>query len=160
MTTLDAAGALTLVDLLGTALAVAGSLAGTRALIMYLRVIRKARKFRAHMEEEQSQNTKSLKGTLRGCRKAIEAARGLEDKEACFRSLGALSITLQGAMSRYEAHIAHDARHSVQLLSLLLLDAATVGHEESIGMLEAASAHIAIMLKGARPPPVDPRPDA
>ncbi|MDD9808375.1 MAG: hypothetical protein EB824_02510 [Thaumarchaeota archaeon S15] len=159
MTPADAAVALAFLNIVGTALAVAGSIAGAIALVRFATTIKSARRFRAHMMEEHSQNTKSLKGTLRGCRKAIRTVIALKDREAYFRSLGALSITLQGAMSRYEAHISHDARHSVQLLSLLLLDATTVGHEESADMLKTASTHISIMLKGIRSPPMDPRPD-
>jgi len=159
MTPLDAAGAFTALDLVGTGLAVAGSIAGSIALYKFFTTLGKARKYRKHVREEQSHNTKSLRGTLRGCRKTMARVRGIEDEESYFRSLGALAVTLEGAMSRYEAHIDHNARKSVQILSLLLLDAATVGRQESDEMLKAASAHIGKLLMGARPPPVDPRPD-
>lgn len=160
MTPQEAIGPLALLDLAGTALAVAGSIAGAIALFKFSTTVGKIRKYKSHAREEQSQNTMSLRGTLLGCRKTIDTVRGLEDGEAYFRSIIALSITLQGAMTRYEAHIAHKARHSVRLLSLLLLDATTASHKESTDMLRAARMHIGIMLRNTGPPPADPRPDA
>lgn len=160
MTPPDVVGPIALLDLAGTALAVAGSIAGAIALFKFFTTVGRVRRYKAHARDEQSQNTKSLRGTLLGCRKAIDTARDLESREAYFRSIIVLSITLQGALTRYEAHIAHDARHAARLLSLLLLDATTVGHKESSDMLRAAHRHIGIMLQNIRPPPADPRPDA
>lgn len=158
MTALDAAGALSVLDLAGTGLAVAGSVAGTRALVMYIKTIRGARRFREHAAEEQSQNMLSLKGTLSGCRETIATVLSIDDREDYFRSLGALSLTLQGALSRYEAYVGHGARESVQTLTMLLLDASTSGRPESHRCLRMASAHIDLMLAEVRPPPADPRP--
>lgn len=119
----DVAGPLALLDLAGTALAVAGSIAGAIALFRFFTTVGRIRRYKGHVRDEQSQNTKSLRGTLLGCREAIDTARGLESREAHFRSIVVLSITLQGALTRHETHIAHNARHTVRLLSLLLLDA-------------------------------------
>lgn len=159
MTAPGAAGVFTVLDLIATGLTVAGSIAGPIALYKFFKTWGKTREYRSHVGEEQSQNTKSLKGILRGCRRTMVRVRGIEDEEACFRSLGALATTLEGAISRYEAHIGHDARKSVQMLSLLLLDAATVGRPESVEMLKTASTRIGRLLGGAASPPVDPRPD-
>lgn len=122
-----------------------------RALALYrlFTTLEKAREHGAHAKEGQSQNAQSLRGALRGCRKTMPRMRGIGDGEAHSRSPGAPAITPGGAMARHGANIDHKARKSVQVLPLLLPDAATVGHQESAGMPKAASTHIGVLLGGA-----------
>jgi len=141
----------------GAIIAIAGSVSGTIALIKSVAIFKKTRKFKAYMEEERSRNTESLAGILRVCRDTIAHALLAPDAEAYFRSLAAVSLTLQTSLFRYEGHIAHDARFLVPLMLRELLDASTVGHRHSARMLRAASGKVGILLDHIKSPPADPR---
>ncbi|MDD9826545.1 MAG: hypothetical protein OXU86_07245 [Thaumarchaeota archaeon] len=71
----------------------------------------------------------------------------MKDKEQYYRSLGALSLTLTNALTRYEIHVRQDARQAISDMSLLLLDTATHEHAESIKLLENVQAIVEMPLE-------------
>lgn len=149
--------ALEAIEPYGSIIAIAGSISGTIALIRSAALFKKTREFRAHMETERPRNTVSLAGILRACRDTIAHALLVPDSEAYFRSLAAISLTLQTSLFQYEGHIAHNARFLVPILLRELLDASTVGHLHSIKMLSAVSSQVGILLDSIRSPPEGPR---
>lgn len=150
-------GALEAIEPYGIIIALAGSISGTAALVKSAVVFKKTRDFKAYMAKERSRNEESLGGVMRVCRDIIDKAIAAPDGETYFRSLSAISLTLQTSLFRYEEHIAHDARRQVPVLLRQLLDASTVGRPHSIKMLRAASLQIKTLLDSVVSPPADPR---
>lgn len=149
--------ALEAIEPYGSIIAIAGSVSGTIALIRSAAAFKKTREFRAHMDAERSSDTESLAGILRACGDTIAHALLVTDPEAYFRSLAAISMTLQASLFRHGGHIAHDARPLVPDLLRVLLDASTVGHRRSTMMLRTASRQVETLLDNIQSPPADPR---
>jgi len=159
MTAGEIAGALELLERLGTPLAIAGAVSGTMALIKSITTLRRTREFRAHMERERSHNKASLLGALRGCRDTISTMLGMRDADVYYRSLAAVSRMIQGPLLQHEAYVAHDARRLVPAVLTQLMDASTVGHRKSTVMLRVARRQVGNLIRNIDVPPVDPRHD-
>lgn len=131
---------------LNPALSIAGSLTSIAALGMAIFAIQRAFAHSARMKREHAKNAVILRRTLDGCRATISRILKMADGEQYFRALGALSSTLNDTLARYETCVREEARQSISDMSLLLLDAATNGHAESIRLLESAHAMVEMLL--------------
>lgn len=149
-------GALEILERLGTPLAIAGAASGTAALIKSIATLKRTREFKAHMDAERSHNTVSLADTLLACDETIARALAMRDREAYFRALGTITLTLQGSLSQYGEYVAHGARSLVPDLITLLLDASAADHHMPARALCAVSLQVRALLKGIAPPPADP----
>lgn len=132
---------------LNPALAIVGSLTSIAALGMAIFAIQRSLAHASRMKKEHAKNTAFLKHTLDGCHKTISRVLKMKDKEQYYRSLGALSLTLTNALTRYEIHVRQDARQAISDMSLLLLDTATHEHAESIKLLENVQAIVEMPLE-------------
>lgn len=150
------ADALAPLEPLGLPLALAGSASGIAALFKSLATLQKTREFKAHMKRERFHNKESLVGILRGCRITIAKMLDMPDADMYYRSLAAVSHTLQGPLLRYEEYIAHDTRRLVPALLTQLLAASAVKHRRSTEMLRVASRHVGTLPKSINAPPPNP----
>lgn len=151
------ADALEALEQVGALIAIAGSASGLFALYRSATALKKTREFRAYMERERSHNKESLAGVLRGCRDTIPKVLSMRDEEMYYRSLAAVSHTLQGPLLRHEEYIAHRARRFVPALLTQLLAASTARHRRSTAMLRVAHRQVGVLLRNVESPPADPR---
>lgn len=137
---------------LNPALSIAGSLTSIAALGMAIFAIQRALAHATRMKREHAKNAASLRRTLDGCRGTISRILEMTDEVKYFRALDALSSTLTSTLARHELYVQGEARQSISDLSLLLLDAATHGHEESLRLLEGALAMVEMLLENIGAP--------
>lgn len=155
--TLEAvADALAPLEPLGLPLALAGSASGIAALLKSLATLQKTREFKAHMKRGKSHNKESLAGVLRGCRITIAKMLDMPDADLYYRSLAAVSHTLQGPLLRYEEYIADDTRRLVPAVLTQLLAASAVKHRRPTEILRVVARHVGTLLKNINAPPPNP----